>query len=68
MPIYEYMCMKCNNKFSLLQSLYPESKDTECPKCDSKEVKKMVSAFSCASGSDSDSAAAHASSIGGGGG
>ena len=68
MPIYEYICMKCNNKFSLLQSLYPESNDTECPKCDSKEVKKVVSAFSCASGSDSDLEAAQASSFGGGGG
>ena len=68
MPIYEYICMKCNNKFSLLQSLYPEPKDTECPKCESKEVKKMFSAFSCASGSEGGSSGAHAPSFGGGGG
>jgi len=67
-PVYEYICMKCNNRFSLLQSLYPESKDTQCPKCESTKVKKMISAFSCASASESDSATAHASSFGGGGG
>ena len=67
MPIYEYKCLKCNEKFSLLQSLYPSDNSTECPKCSSVEVKKVVSSFSC-TGSDRDSSAAHAPSFGGGGG
>jgi putative FmdB family regulatory protein len=65
MPIYEYKCQKCNEQFSLLQSLYPEDTSTECPKCGSKEVKKALSAFSCASGNDATSSAP---SFGGGGG
>jgi len=68
MPIYEYICLKCSNKFSLLQSLYPEPKGTECPKCSSRKVKKVVSAFSCASAPGSDSSSAHVPSFGGGGG
>lgn len=69
MPIYEYICLKCNEKFSILQSLYPSDNRTECPKCASGDVKKMMSAFSCASGSESvHSSPAHAPSFGGGGG
>ena len=69
MPIYEYICLKCNEKFSILQSLYPSNNRTECPKCSSDEVKKVMSAFSCASGSESGhSSSAHAPSFGGGGG
>ena len=51
MPIYEYICLKCNENFALLQSLYPSERNTECPKCFSTEVKKVLSSFSCASGS-----------------
>lgn len=67
MPIYEYVCQKCNNRFSMLQSLHPEEKDTECPKCSSRDVKKAVSSFSCSSGSG-DVSSSSAPSFGGGGG
>lgn len=65
MPIYEYICLKCNNRFSLLQSVYPAEKVCECPKCSSREVRKLVSSFSCGCG---DSASSSAPSFGGGGG
>jgi putative FmdB family regulatory protein len=68
MPIYEYICLKCNETFSVLQSLYPAEKKTECPKCTSSEVKKVISSFSCATGSGSASASMPAPSFGGGGG
>ncbi len=67
MPIYEYVCLKCNNKFALLQSLYPAQNDSECPKCSSKEVKKIISSFCSPSGSG-DSPSTSAPSFGGGGG
>ncbi len=51
MPIYEYICLKCDEKFALLQSLYPPENNTECPKCASKEVKKIISSFNSSSGS-----------------
>ncbi len=67
MPIYEYSCLKCNAKFSLLQSLYPADNNTECPKCSSREIKKILSSFSCASGSET-SVSSPAPNFGGGGG
>ena len=51
MPIYEYICLKCNEKFSLLQTINASSLCTHCPKCASKDVKKVISSFSCSSGS-----------------
>ncbi len=68
MPIYEYICLKCNARFSLLQSLYPSDNNTECPKCSSREVKKAVSSFTCASGSETGTSSIPAPKFGGGGG
>ncbi|NTU43505.1 MAG: zinc ribbon domain-containing protein [Nitrospirales bacterium] len=44
MPIYEYVCNRCQESFSVLQSITAE-KDARCPKCGSAEVKKKVSSF-----------------------
>ena len=33
MPIYEYCCSKCNNKFELLRTLSQSDEDTSCPQC-----------------------------------
>lgn len=49
MPIYEYTCTKCNEVFSVFQSVNATEKDTRCPKCGSNDVKKKISAFSCCS-------------------
>ncbi len=69
MPIYEYLCLKCDKKFSLLQSLFPAEKNTECPECSSREVKKIISSFSCGAGSDvGSSSSMPAPNFGGGGG
>lgn len=51
MPIYEYICCRCNNKFSLLQSVKAADQDAKCPECGTW-AKKTVSAFSCTSSSD----------------
>ncbi len=47
MPIYEYICKSCGEKFSLLQRVTATEKDTCCPKCASPDVKKVMSAFCC---------------------
>lgn len=49
MPIYEYACAKCNEVFSVFQSINVNEKDTKCPKCGSNNVKKKLSSFSCCS-------------------
>jgi putative FmdB family regulatory protein len=67
MPIYEYVCLKCDEKFALLQSLYPPEQNTECPKCSSTDVKKVLSSFSCASSESGVSASAPPPRFPGGG-
>ncbi len=42
MPIYEYLCIKCNNIFSALQKMGATEKETCCPGCGSNDVKKKV--------------------------
>jgi putative FmdB family regulatory protein len=65
MPIYEYVCKSCGEKFSLLQRVNATEKDTSCPKCHSAEVKKVMSAFCC---SNSDTGlSSPAGGFGGGG-
>ena len=44
MPIYEYSCTKCNNKFEQLRPISQCDQDAECPKC-KKPAKRAVSKF-----------------------
>ena len=41
MPIYEYHCMKCNNDF---EYLVMGNAAPDCPACNSKKVKRLMSA------------------------
>ncbi|MFO0752288.1 MAG: zinc ribbon domain-containing protein [Thermodesulfovibrionales bacterium] len=65
MPIYEYSCKKCNEVFSVFQSMNAGEKDTKCPKCGSSDVVKKISSFSCCSPAGG-GAAAHGGFSGGG--
>lgn len=47
MPIYEYICNSCKKSFSLLQKVGSSEKDTVCPECGSRDVRKKISSFSC---------------------
>lgn len=47
MPIYEYTCLKCGEGFVLLQKVGATEMDTVCPVCESKDIKKRLSTFSC---------------------
>ena len=42
MPIYEYQCSSCNNKFEFLQKVN-EDPLTECPECNEHTLRKLVS-------------------------
>ena len=45
MPIYEYTCQKCNNKFEqLVRSMSGETKFA-CPKCGSSKTARTLSVF-----------------------
>lgn len=66
MPIYEYVCLKCNNIFSALQRLGTSEKETFCPACGSADVRKKVSAFSYGHGGGTSSSPSFSGYSGGG--
>lgn len=68
MPIYEYLCIKCNSVFSALQKMGASEKETTCPGCGSNEVKKKVSSFCCSAGSGPSFPSSSTPRFGGGGG
>ena len=53
MPIYEYECHKCGERFELRRSMSDSDRDAKCPKCAEENVHRVVSAFAtvCRSGS-----------------
>jgi putative FmdB family regulatory protein len=44
MPIYEYCCPKCGNKFELFRPYSKSGEDAPCPKCKSS-AKRAMSTF-----------------------
>jgi putative FmdB family regulatory protein len=46
MPMYEYRCAECGEQYEELRRMTEADKDLRCPKCDSKNVQRQVSAFS----------------------
>ncbi|MCX6012401.1 MAG: zinc ribbon domain-containing protein [Chloroflexi bacterium] len=50
MPIYQYECNKCKNRFELLRNINEKDKDIECPKCKAKNPRKIISPFSMGDG------------------
>jgi putative FmdB family regulatory protein len=45
MPIYEYECNKCGNKFDYLMFLSKDNQEVKCPKCASTDVQRVISRF-----------------------
>ena len=46
MPIYEFMCEKCQKPFTLVLSISEyEKKGFRCPTCKSTKVKQQISPF-----------------------
>ena len=43
MPIYEFICKKCDKKFETL--VRSSASRVECPHCGSDELKKLLSSF-----------------------
>jgi len=50
MPIYEYECNKCKKKYELILMSVKEKAEPLCPKCKSKDARKLVSRVRYASG------------------
>ena len=45
MPIYEYRCKNCQNKFDKLVPMNTGSSEIECPACHKKQAEKVISLF-----------------------
>lgn len=45
MPVYEYVCLSCGRKVSLLMGMTAEADEEVCPKCGGTELKRVVSKF-----------------------
>ncbi|MEL7562002.1 zinc ribbon domain-containing protein [Dehalogenimonas sp. 4OHTPN] len=44
MPLYDYICQKCKNKFEMLRK-FSDSSPVACPKCASTEVTRKPATF-----------------------
>jgi putative FmdB family regulatory protein len=52
MPIYEYKCQECTNKFELLRSFGRADDAAQCPRCQSDNARRLVSMFASFSKGD----------------
>ena len=44
MPLYEYRCQKCDQKFEwLVRTANAAAEEIECPKCQGTQVERLVS-------------------------
>jgi putative FmdB family regulatory protein len=49
MPIYEYECLKCGEKFELRRSITDKDSEIKCPKCGVPNPRRVLSMFSTGS-------------------
>jgi putative FmdB family regulatory protein len=46
MPIYEYVCGKCSNKFELMRPISRALDPADCPACKAR-AERVLSRFAC---------------------
>ncbi len=67
MPIYEYRCEDCSDRFEVLTSFAERDRAQVCPTCESRKTRVLVSTFASLGG-DADDAPADFGSMSAGGG
>ena len=50
MPLYEYKCKECEEKFEALVSFKDADSGIKCPRCGSEKTNRLLSVFSAAVG------------------
>jgi putative FmdB family regulatory protein len=45
MPLYEYICQDCENRFDTLRSMKDADEPIECQVCHSQRTRRALSAF-----------------------
>ncbi len=53
MPIYEYRCESCTEKFEVLTRFAERDRSQVCPACESTRTRVLVSSFAFAGAGDS---------------
>lgn len=54
MPMYDYRCEDCRDKFTVLIR-WDQKHQVRCPKCDSDQVRELISTFATKSAGGSSS-------------
>ncbi len=55
MPIFDYHCVDCESTFEVFHKVREKAKDVVCPKCGSKNYRKLMSAPMVSMGGSSSS-------------
>ena len=45
MPIYEYRCRECGERFELRRSISDSDSEIKCPKCQAEHPERLLSLF-----------------------
>ncbi|MGB2798895.1 MAG: zinc ribbon domain-containing protein [Dehalococcoidia bacterium] len=53
MPIYEYRCTRCGEKFDVRQTIGEDGSKVTCPKCQAGNPQKLLSTFFSTNSSES---------------
>lgn len=54
MPIYEYQCTRCGEKFEVRQAIGQDGSNLSCPKCNAGKPKRVFSSFFSSSSSETE--------------
>ena len=58
MPLFEYACLECGNRFEELRSASAADSPSVCEECKSPRVKRLLSVFATPRGRSADGEAA----------
>jgi putative FmdB family regulatory protein len=50
MPIYEYVCLDCGERFELIRSMKEADSPTACESCESEHTSRLLALFNAHSG------------------
>lgn len=51
-PIYEYQCSKCSNRFEMIHGASEKDLKIVCPKCGDSKPQRVISSFTCGGSKD----------------
>lgn len=43
MPLYEYFCSECGERFTLLRPIRDRDAEAQCPKCGASDCRPLIS-------------------------